>query len=273
MIVMTNGQQLSSVIINTYNRAPYLRRLLAALARLQGPPFEIIIVNGPSTDGTAALLDEYRGRVKVIDCPTANLSLSRNLGIAAAAGDIVAFIDDDALPIDDHWLARYVDAFQSDPSGRLAAAGGPVWHRDTSAYEFNGGATSDYGFQIFDATIQEQSKLPGQRWCLRVPGGNCAYRRSALVQLGGFDEFFVYYLDEADVCLRLARAGWTISYLAENGIRHYSAPSERRTSKFDRNWRVITQSDTYFALKNGADRLPVRLAKTLTAAPRKHYFK
>ena len=115
-----------SVIINTYNRLPYLRRLLAGMRHLRGARFEVVVVNGPSTDGTAALLTGYQGRIKVIDCPTRNLSQSRNLGIAAAAGDIVVFIDDDALPGDSDWLARYIAAFAADTIGQLGAAGGPV---------------------------------------------------------------------------------------------------------------------------------------------------
>lgn len=260
-----------SIIINTYNRAPYLRRLLPGLAQLRGAEFEVVVVNGPSNDGTQALLEEYRGRIKLVDCPTRNLSHSRNLGIAAAAGEIVVFIDDDALPEDPHWLARYVAAFSGPGSADRGAAGGPVRHGDTCWLEFNGGATSDYGFQIFDADKLGQVKLDGQRWLLRVQGCNCAFRRSALVKVGGFDEFFIYYHDETDICLRLARAGWHTQHLPENGVRHYAAGSERRTSKYDRNWRVVARSDAYFGLKNGADRLPLRLGKTLAGARRKHY--
>lgn len=260
-----------SIIINTYNRAPYLRRLLPGLAQLRGVTFEVVVVNGPSTDGTQALLDEYRGRIKLIDCPTRNLSHSRNLGIAAAAGEVVVFIDDDALPESPHWLARYAQAFAEPGNAALGAAGGPVRHGDTRWLEFNGGATSDYGFQIFDADKLGDVQLDGQRWLLRVQGCNCAFRRAALAQIGGFDEFFVYYHDETDVCLRLARAGWRTQHLPNNGVRHYAAGSERRTSKFDRNWRVVARSDAYFGLKNGADRLPKRLAKTIAGARRKHY--
>ncbi|MCP4668995.1 MAG: glycosyltransferase family 2 protein, partial [Deltaproteobacteria bacterium] len=54
-----------SIVINTYNRAPYLEKLLLAFNRLTYDDFEVIVVNGPSTDWTAALLREYRGRIKV----------------------------------------------------------------------------------------------------------------------------------------------------------------------------------------------------------------
>ncbi|HEU5099278.1 MAG TPA: glycosyltransferase [Roseiflexaceae bacterium] len=260
-----------SVVINTYNRASHLRQLLAGLRHLRGARFEVIVVNGPSTDGTAALLAEYHGRVKVVDCPTRNLSHSRNLGIAAAAGDIVVFIDDDALPGDRDWLARYVDVFGADPTGRLGAAGGPVWHRDTDYFEFNGGAISDYGFQIFDKQRAVDMVAADRHWVAGVRGCNCAFRRTALLEVGGFDEFYTYYLDESDVCMRLSQAGYTIAHLPDNTVRHYSGASDNRATQIDRNWRVIARSDTYYAIKNGLDSGAKRLLKTLAAAPRKHF--
>jgi glycogen synthase len=261
-----------SIIINTYNRATYLRRLLAGLRHLRGARFEVVVVNGPSTDGSAALLAEYQGRIKVVDCPTRNLSHSRNLGIAAAAGDIVVFIDDDALPGDADWLARYVEAFDADTTGSLGAAGGPVWHKDSNYYEFNGGAISDYGFQIFEQQRADEMVATSSHWVAGVRGCNCAFRRDALMAVGGFDEFYTYYLDESDVCMRLAHAGFTIAHLPSNAVRHYSGASANRATAIDRNWRVIARSDTYYALKNGVDTHPKRLLKTIAAAPRKHYI-
>src|SRR5690349_8440055 len=130
-----------SIVINTYNRASYLKRLLVGLNQLCDVDFEVIVVNGPSTDETELLLEQYRGRLKAIQCPTRNLSYSRNLGIAASAGDIIVFIDDDALPADRQWLNRIVQAFADDIDGRLGAVGGAVWQGDTQYYEFLSGAT------------------------------------------------------------------------------------------------------------------------------------
>jgi hypothetical protein len=262
----------ASIVINTYNRAPYLRRLLAGLSHLRQAEFEVVVVNGPSTDETENLFLEYSGRLKIVTCPERNLSYSRNLGIAASAGEVVLFIDDDALPADELWLARYLQAFEADAQNRLGAIGGPVQYRDTHWFEFAGGLTSDYGFQQFIDHQSDSFAPDGSAWQLRVQGCNCAFRREALEVIGGFDEFFRYYHDETDLCLRLARSGYNVAYIAENGVRHYAAGSERRASKYDRNWDVITRSDTYFALKNGHHPQPARLFKTLAAAPRKHFI-
>ncbi|MEZ5417967.1 MAG: glycosyltransferase family 2 protein [Vicinamibacterales bacterium] len=95
----------ASIVVNTFNRARALERLLPSLERLD-TACEVVVVNGPSTDDTEEVLARFAGRIKVARCPEPNLSRSRNIGIAAAAGDVVVFIDDDALPADTAWLTR-----------------------------------------------------------------------------------------------------------------------------------------------------------------------
>lgn len=255
----------ASIVINTFNRARALERLLPSLAQLEGV-FEVIVVNGPSTDDTSDVLARHAHALKILACPVANLSRSRNLGIAAAAGDIVVFIDDDALPGDRAWLTKLLAAFNGDGAAWVGAAGGPSLHRDGDWPEFAGGWTSDYAEQQFaDGVVRG-----GDRWARRTVGNNSAFRRSALIAIGGFDEHFAYYLDEADVCLRLKRAGYETLYVPEAPVRHYPAMSPIGPP-FIRNRRLIARSDTYYCLKNGADGWFTRLWTTLRKAPTKHF--
>src|SRR5262245_43262145 len=99
-----------SVVVNTINRAESLRRTLLSLLRLDYPEFEIVVVVGPSTDHTDAVVAEFAKTIKVARCEAANLSVSRNVGIRAASGEIVAFIDDDSVA-DPWWLDDIVPAF------------------------------------------------------------------------------------------------------------------------------------------------------------------
>lgn len=261
-----------SIIINTFNRASYLRKLLPGLARLKGVAFEVIIVNGPSTDETMEVLHAYLDVVKLIQCPEANLSVSRNLGIQAAAGDIVVFIDDDAIPADENWLKSFMDAYLQDTAGKIGALGGPVIVYDTDHYESRNGYISDYGDTKFDLELSETSQLDPTRWFRYAPGGNGAYRRRALIEVGGFDEFYGYYLDESDTCTRLARSGYVVDGVPAAAIRHYPARQKHSFGQLIPRWRTITRSDTYYALKNGGDRLLVRALKTIQRATGKHFF-
>ncbi len=119
-----------SVVISTLDRCETLRKTLLSLSQQRYRDFEVIVVNGPSTDGTDQLLAQWHDRIKVGRCPVANLSVSRNIGIAMAAGDIVAFIDDDAIP---HpcWIERIVDGYDRPDIG---AVGGFVF--DNTGFSF-----------------------------------------------------------------------------------------------------------------------------------------
>lgn len=260
-----------SIVINTLDRADWLRRLLPALADLDYPAFEVIVVNGPSRDDTETLLAGFVGRLKALRCKEPNLSRSRNIGIAAAAGAVVVFIDDDALPAARDWLRQLVAPLLED--AKNAAAGGPVLRGDADEWEFQGRLVSDYGElrEPFEAAALG-IVADGRRWIAYTQGNNCAFRRAALVGVGGFDETYSYYHDETDVCLRLARAGGRIVLAPRAIVRHYSASAAHRRSWHDRNWDVMARSDAYFCLKNGADGLSDRLRETLARARTKWPF-
>src|SRR4051812_41092973 len=109
-----------SIVICTLDRAALLRNTLQSLRHLDYPQFEVIVINGPSTDGTDKVLEELGAGVKVLKDPALGLATSRNIGIAAAAGDLTAFIDDDAVP-HPRWLKAVTGWFHDD---RVAAVGG-----------------------------------------------------------------------------------------------------------------------------------------------------
>src|SRR5580704_1533619 len=105
-----------SIVINTYNRAASLATTLRSLRRLNYPRFEVIVVNGPSTDNTLDALKSHADSIRVGTCSDRNLSISRNVGIEMARGDLVAFLDDDAVPAE-NWLNDAADAFDCDEVG------------------------------------------------------------------------------------------------------------------------------------------------------------
>lgn len=123
---MEENTRLISVIVSTRNRAPYLDACLESLAVQKcAIPFEIVVVDNASTDGTAALLArrvELDPRFRAIREDRVGLSYGKNAGVAAAQGDILVFTDDD-VTVDPGWIDSYRDVFSGGPH---LLAGGPV---------------------------------------------------------------------------------------------------------------------------------------------------
>jgi glycosyltransferase involved in cell wall biosynthesis len=111
-----------SVLVPTYNRAQFLPQCLAGLFAQTLEPFEIIVVDDGSTDGTADLLRGYGERLQVIRQPNGGKSTALNLGLERVQGDFVWTFDDDdvALP---HALERMVAPLAANPDLGMTFAG------------------------------------------------------------------------------------------------------------------------------------------------------
>jgi glycogen synthase len=237
-----------SVIINTYNRADGLAQTIRSLLQLRYDHFEIVVVNGPSTDSTHEVLSRYSNRIKVAECSIRNLSVSRNIGIAASAGDLVAFIDDDALA-DPEWLSHLARGYDEE---KVGATGGKVL--DPTGYRFQ------YQYSTADRMGNAQWQLTEPNPELNIPGSfrfpylqgtNVSFRRSSLLEIGGFDEEYEFYLDETDVCLRMIDAGFIVRQLPDAFVHHKFLPSHiRDQNKITRYRYPVVKNKLYFALKN-----------------------
>ena len=240
-----------SVVINTYNRASHLKKTLQSLMFQRYEAFEVIVVNGPSVDDTEQVVADFPF-VKLRSCPKANLSMSRNIGIAAAAGDVVCFLDDDAIA-EPYWLARIAQAYTDEISG----IGGYLLDNTGVLYQCRAVSCDFLGrpYHYEHLSLERLEALPEEGKYPSPTGANCTFRREALLEIGGFDETYHYYLDETDVCLRLHEAGRQIVFVKGAEVHHKYAGSHLRT-----NTRVpislfqSAKSKAYFAFRHGLKR-------------------
>jgi len=244
-----------SIVINTCDRREPLLATLAALERQKWESFEVVVVVGPTRDDSvAAVRTRFGDRVVLRECPAFNLSSSRNLGIAATAGDIVAFIDDDAVPAPT-WIAQLGRAYAAHPE--VAGFGGRTFNVNAGRGElqFLNGWITTLADQC-DVRIDARAALPpsrhGAAWYPRFHGTNQSYRRSALAAVNGFDERFEYLFDDSDIALRMARAGQPLRHLERATVYHAPATGRNRgAGRFDINWYCWLRSTLYFTLQNG----------------------
>jgi glycosyltransferase involved in cell wall biosynthesis len=111
-----------SVIIPTYNCAPYLAEAIDSVLLQAGVNMEIIVVDDGSTDNTKEVIEKYRHRITYISqMPRRGASAARNLGIQRASGDWIAFQDADDIWLPEK-LSMQLDALQRYPDARLVFA-------------------------------------------------------------------------------------------------------------------------------------------------------
>jgi GT2 family glycosyltransferase len=201
-----------SVVVCSYNGARTIRDCLDGLVQLEYPDFEVIVVDDGSTDETAQIAREYGFRV--ISTPNRGLSSARNTGLAAATGELVAYIDDDAWP-DPHWLTYVADTFLRTEH---VAVGGP---------NLPPPGDGPIAACVANAPGGPNHVLLGDREAEHIPGCNMVFRKTALRAIGGFDPRFRVAGDDVDVCWRLQARGGSIGFHPAAVVWHHRRNSLR----------------------------------------------
>ena len=196
-----------SVVVCAYNAADTLDDNLSSLAALTYPDYEVILVNDGSRDRTSEIGHSYSG-VRVIDIPNGGLSAARNVGLAAATGAIVAYTDADTR-VDRDWLTFLIQPFLSSD---VVGSGGPnvVPADDPPMAQCIARAPGGPTHVLLDDRIAEH-----------VPGCNMAFRREALLAIGGFNPIYLRAGDDVDVCWRLQARGGRIGFAASALVWHH----------------------------------------------------
>jgi GT2 family glycosyltransferase len=201
-----------SAIVCSYNGSRTIRDTLEWLGRLEYPSYEVIVVNDGSTDSTADIAREFG--VRVISTPNRGLSHARNTGLAAATGEIVAYIDDDAYP-DPHWFTYLAIAFMTTDH---AGVGGP---------NIPPPGDGPLAACVANAPGGPIHVLLSDDVAEHIPGCNMAFRKGRLQAIGGFDPQFRRAGDDVDVCWRLQARGWTLGFSAAAMVWHHRRNSIR----------------------------------------------
>ena len=200
-----------SVVVCAYNAADTLEDNLRSLEQLTYPDFEIILVNDGSKDRTSEIGHRF-ANVRVIDTSNAGLSAARNVGLAEATGEIVAYTDADTR-VDRDWLTFLVQPFLTSD---VVGSGGPnvVPADDAPIAQCIARAPGGPTHVLLDDRIAEH-----------VPGCNMAFRRDALLAIDGFNPIYLRAGDDVDVCWRLQARGWKIGFASSALVWHHHRSS------------------------------------------------
>lgn len=201
-----------SVVLCSFNGSETIGEALQHLARLNYPDYEVIVVDDGSTDNTAAIAAGFPFRL--IRTPNQGLSAARNMGLEAASGSIVAYIDDDAYP-DPDWLAYLAHTFRT---SNFVGVGGPNISPPGDGPIAECVALSPGGpaHVLLNDTVAEH-----------IPGCNMSFRKDRLKAIGGFDPKFRVAADDVDVCWRLQARGWELGFNPAAVVWHHRRNSVR----------------------------------------------
>ena len=177
-----------SVIIPTRNRENYLAEAVASVMAQRDVSLELLVVN----DGDPLHIKFSDARIRVLENGKRTAVPARNLGVANARGEFIAFLDDDDFWIDDQHLAKALTAF----------------HQHTDFYFANGLMQFPDGSEkLFDRDATSQTLERDNTILISA----VSYRRSIHNVLGQFDESIPYYWDW-DWYLRVARGGFKLMH-------------------------------------------------------------
>lgn len=228
-----------SVVVPTLNGRDRLAACLDALDA-RAPEAEVVVVNGPSTDGTTGMVRDRDVVDVLLEIPERNVNVARNAGIRAASGDAVALLDD-GVRVGDGWFAAVDSALEGDAD----VVTGPR-RRKLDA----GTAT----------TAPESERLAGQT-VTYFDGGNVAFAAGTLSAIDGFDEY-LQTGGARDAAQRLALGGHAVEWVSgmvvhrneetggASGMRTDVPRPAADSADLERDWGWKYRSLAYRLVKN-----------------------
>lgn len=268
---MQTIQPAVTVVVVNYNRRDLLRNCLESLMRQQTVAIEIIVVDNGSDDGSVKMMeDDFQGSsfypLRIIANPdNRGFCEANNQGFAVARGEFLALLNNDAEAAP-QWVASLVEVFANPEVGMAASK--VLVYEDSTRIDKVGHLIYLDGQNRGRGTGQRDHGQYDRMEEVLWPDGCAAmYRRSMIEQIGGFDEDFFAYADDAELGLRARIAGWRCVYVPAAAVRHHRGTtlglrSTRRVELIERNrvllvaklfpWSLLWLNGVFYAIRMGA---------------------
>ena len=252
-----------SVAVVNWNRREYLRACLTSLAGQRDASFEVIVVDNGSSDGSAEMARSEFGVRVIANAANVGFCAANNQAFAAARGQFIALLNNDTEAAPD-FLANLRRAFDAAPDIGMAAAKVLVWE-DPRRIDKAGHLIYPDGQNRGRGTGEiDRGQYDGIAEFLWPDGCAAMYRKAMLEAIGGLDEDFFMFADDAELGLRGRIAGWRCLYVPGAVVRHHrgvslDTGSTRRIFLIERNrlllaaklfpWSLLLLNPYYFALR------------------------
>ncbi|MGQ9677257.1 MAG: glycosyltransferase, partial [Chloroflexota bacterium] len=268
-----------SIVIPVFNKVEFTRQCIEALYKntAHKPPFEVIVVDNASTDGTTEYLDQacrkYERLRAIRNERNHGFARACNQGAKVAEAEFLVFLNNDTIP-HPGWLDPMLELAKGDE--RVGIVGSKLLYPD--------GTIQHIGVVVNDNRLplhllrgrrpEEFTRYLAEPRDYQVVTAACMLIRSQLFSaLGGFDEVFLNGFEDVDLCLRARDKGYRVMFAPNSVLTHFESMTEGRSAHDLRNlkiflqrWRSRLQPDQahYVALVQRS----LRLSTPVTIPPR-----
>tara|TARA_B100000287_G_scaffold426838_1_gene475417 strand:+ start:542 stop:1591 length:1050 start_codon:yes stop_codon:yes gene_type:complete len=229
---MSEDNVLVSIVIPHWNGIEILSECLASLTKTSYHPYEIIIVDNCSTDGSQRWIKNTYPNITLIE-NNKNYGYAGgcNRGIQNANGELVVFLNNDTIQ-NPMWLGQLVDFIVKNP--KIAALQPKILNYfDKSFFDYAGGAggyMDIFGFpfargRIFIEQEKDHGQYDDKKQCFWASGTALMVRKNLFIEAGSFDETFFAHMEEIDLCWRLQAMGYEVWSNPDSVIFHKNAVS------------------------------------------------
>lgn len=256
---------LTSIVLVTFNQLAYTRGCLESIRWRTDEPYELIVVDNGSTDGTPDWLREQPDVRLIENATNCGFPAGANQGIATSRGDQVLLLNNDTL-VTTGWLERMLAALYSDERIGLV---GPTSNCVSGPQQIAAGYTDLAALDGFAWDLR-RANLDRREETDRLVGFCLLAKRKLIDEIGLLDERFgIGNFEDDDYCLRATRAGYRAAIAQDSFVHHFGG----RTfvgAGFDFNALMETNSRLFrekWSRQDGANALGERPAHAAAIAP------
>ncbi len=243
-----------SVILVNYNDRVHLKDCLASLTdTVKDVPFEVIVIDNQSSDGTPEWIREHAPQVRLtVNAENAGFARANNQGIKLSRGKYVLFLNTDTI-LEPRAVSLLLEELRSD---QTIGAVGPALLCGEKSFQVSFGKKVSFLREI----CQKMVLNPYYRLRLKrgmekrqvgwLSAACLLTRRDILEEVGSFDEKFFLYFEDIDLCVRIGQKGYALEYLPLARVYHLGGASTKGLELFSRYF--YRKSQLYFYEKHNS---------------------
>jgi len=220
-------------LILNWNGEALLEECLMSLRETAYHPFEVVVVDNASTDGSLGVLSRFPEVKVVVNDKNYGFAEGNNIGMAHCAGKYIVALNND-ITVDPAWVSARVALLEENPSlGLVGCRQMSYYQRDVidGLYHIVNNNLTFHPYGARQKLLADPAFLQSG-YVLSINGGSPMLRKTMIDEIGGFDKRFFAYYDEADLCLKAFVNGWRAWHCSDAVVYHKGSVSFKKTGIF-----------------------------------------